>query len=45
MNDMEQLLRKVSLGRLANEWRRVKFENPERWVKKRPNRKHFPNTP
>jgi DNA replication protein DnaC len=32
MNEMEQLLRKVSLGRLANEWRRVKFENPEQYL-------------
>lgn len=33
MNDsMEQLLRRVSLGRLANVWRRVKFENPEQYL-------------
>jgi len=32
MNDMEQLLRKVSLGRLANEWRKVQFENPEQYL-------------
>jgi DNA replication protein DnaC len=32
MNDMEQLLRRVSLGRLANEWRSVQFENPEQYL-------------
>jgi len=34
MNEsMEQLLRGVSLGRLANEWRNVQFENPEQYLR------------
>ena len=34
MNEsMEQLLRGVSLGRLANEWRNVTFENPEQYLR------------
>lgn len=33
INSMEQLLRGVSLGRLANEWRNVTFENPEQYLR------------
>ena len=33
MNEsMEQLMREVSLGRLADEWRNVAFETPEQYL-------------